>query len=117
MPVGLLTIDASFSSSDICAPAVKTLAIRPWSLDLLARLTIRANEAPDRTCQADETAEASITPAAAIIELREDLVRWGVVGHDPEDNEEGEECEDVYEKDDAFQQRQVVGAEDVEAYD
>jgi len=40
-----------------------------------------------------------------------------MIGHDPEDDEEGEEAEDVSEQNDSFCQWQVMGTPDVECND
>ena len=85
-------MEASFSSSLMCAPASGPMKHQMADVRPMRVLrTIRA-------------------PATAVIELSEDLVSRCVIGHDPEDDEEGEEAKDVSEQNDSFGQWQVVGA-------
>ena len=65
---------------------------------------IGAYETPDRARQTDETAETGARPSAAVVELSEDLIGRGMVGHNPEHDQEGEEGKDVCEEDDALRQ-------------
>lgn len=78
------------------------------------RAGIRTDEAPNRTGQADEHTETCVVPAAAIVEPGEGLLGWCMITHDPESDEEGEECENVHEEDDAFGEREMVSSKDVE---
>jgi len=81
------------------------------------RTSIRTDEAPDGRCQTNKSAETVRAPATAIVKFGEDLVSRCVIGHDPEDDQEGEEAKDVSEENDSFGQWQVVGAPDVERND
>ena len=77
-------------------------SLRQLNRSILQLLThvctsIWTDEAPDGGCQSNESAETVRAPAATIIEFGEDLVSRCVIGHDPEDDEEGEEAKDVSE--------------------
>lgn len=79
------------------------------------RSCVGTDETPNWTRQADHDAESHCGPASAVVEIGEDIVGGNVVRHDPEGDEEGEEGEDVGEEDNSFGEREVMGAEDVEA--
>lgn len=79
--------------------------------------SVGADEAPDGRCKTNESTETVRAPAASIVEFGEDLVSRCVIGHYPENDEEGEEAEDVSEKDDTFGQWQMVGAPNVKGND
>ena len=74
-----------------------------------------SDETPDRAGETDHTGETGGLPATAVVEVGEDFRRWRTVCHNPERDEEGEEREDMREKDDALRKWQLVCGEDIEA--
>lgn len=73
------------------------------------------NKAPHRRGQANETRESNVSPASTIVKLCEDSVCWGVISHDPEDEQKHEEAKYVHEQQDPFSQGQLMCAEYVES--
>ena len=85
-------------------------------LELLGHVSgsIRAQEAPQRGRDADESREASAAPAVIVLEFRKDLLGRRMLARDPQHNHEDEEADHVNDREDAFRQRKLSGAKDVE---
>ena len=78
------------------------------------RTGIRTQEAPQGRRDADEDGEPGVAPTAIVLKLGEDLLGRRVLARDPEDDHEDEEADHVDDHEDAFGQRELARAEDVE---
>ena len=78
---------------------------------------ISTDKRPQGGRQADKATQTLRPPATTVVEVSEDLFGGLVIGHDPEDDQEREEAEDVGKENDSFSERQVACAPDIERND
>lgn len=86
-------------------------------LQLLRHMRARvwpAEETPKRRRDSHEDRKPRIAPPAIIFKLRKDLLGRRVLARGPEHDDEDDEANDMHDHEDAFCQREVSGAEDIE---
>lgn len=75
---------------------------------------IRAEEAPQRCRDANESRQSSVTLAAIILKLREDLFGSCMIASHPQDDHEDKKADSMNNHEYPFRYRKLSCAEDVE---
>ena len=76
---------------------------------------IRAQEGPKRCGDADQSREASVAPAAIVLEFRKDLPSRCVLACNPQDNHKNEEADDMNDHEDPLGDRKLSCTENIES--
>lgn len=79
-------------------------------LELLSHVSSRigSEEAPQRGGDADEAGKSHVAPSASVGKLREHLTGRGMVAHDPQRDQKGEETDNVQNQKNPLGQRQLA---------
>lgn len=107
--------EASFSSSDMWAPASGPMKHHSGVVNPTRHDTPVVDHPPPLLVDEVSVASPPLVVKRDSLECSEDIIGRGVIGHDPKDQKKGKEGKDVSEQDDALGERQVLSEEDVEA--
>lgn len=106
-------IEASLSSSDMCAPASGPMKHQMGDANPIKHDRPVLDQPPPLLAKVSPSHAIRVT-SGHLLKCGEHILRWSMLGHDPKRHQECEKSKNVEEQDDAFCQRQMLREEDVE---